>query len=290
MEELQSQELEELVQELAEEYGAPDSIPRKVRVCPKCGKHNLESAWHCGECGETLSIETLTDKEAAQAAENQTPGSEVVTRPAHLQVETRGDTLDISWKPGAEQLKDAVKSPLLVLLVSAVFLLMATSMSPGQLRNVWILVLSAVALGAGYWIAAVWVNATRIVASKGQWIFQRGPLPLPKRQFYLRPIRLDPAACRWVWMDRVEEYKLRWRSGGSGGSADGPLGCLFLIEIGILLSSIRRELVVSYKLYARCVDGGDQELLCQLSKQDAEYVSHRLEEFLDAEGGPQAEE
>ena len=33
----------------------------KVRVCPKCGKHNLEDAWLCIECGETLSLNTLTE-------------------------------------------------------------------------------------------------------------------------------------------------------------------------------------------------------------------------------------
>jgi len=230
-------------------------------------------------------------KEAAEKLLEQTPGSEMVTRPAHLQVETEGDTLDISWKPEVEQRKDAVKSPLWVLLVSALLLLMAISMSPGQLRLVWILVLSVVTLGSGYWIAAVWTNTTKLGAGKEEWILQRGPLPIPKGQFYIRPIRLDPAACKWVWTDRVEQYKLRWRPGGSGGSADGPLGCLFaLVEIGVFLSSIRRELVVTHTLYARCVDGSDQELLYQLSKREAEYVGHALQNLLDAEGGPQAEE
>jgi hypothetical protein len=68
MEELRSEDLEERVQELAEECGSIDPIPRKVRVCPKCGKHNLESAWHCSECAETLSIETLVDIEATEQA------------------------------------------------------------------------------------------------------------------------------------------------------------------------------------------------------------------------------
>jgi hypothetical protein len=67
VEELRSEDLEELVQELAEESGAPDAIPQRVRVCPKCGKHNPESAWHCSECSQTLSIETLTDKGAAKS-------------------------------------------------------------------------------------------------------------------------------------------------------------------------------------------------------------------------------
>lgn len=40
----------------------------KVRVCPKCGKHNLENAWHCADCGVTLSVKTLIDTEDAQSA------------------------------------------------------------------------------------------------------------------------------------------------------------------------------------------------------------------------------
>ena len=38
----------------------------KVRVCPKCGKHNLENAWSCTNCGESLSINTLIDAESSQ--------------------------------------------------------------------------------------------------------------------------------------------------------------------------------------------------------------------------------
>jgi hypothetical protein len=37
-----------------------------VRVCPKCGKHNLEKAWHCADCGETLSLKTLTDTDSGR--------------------------------------------------------------------------------------------------------------------------------------------------------------------------------------------------------------------------------
>lgn len=32
-----------------------------IRICPKCGKHNPESAWSCVDCGETLSLKTLVD-------------------------------------------------------------------------------------------------------------------------------------------------------------------------------------------------------------------------------------
>jgi len=38
----------------------------KVRVCPQCGKHNLENAFSCVECGTTLSIKTLLDLESDQ--------------------------------------------------------------------------------------------------------------------------------------------------------------------------------------------------------------------------------
>ena len=36
------------------------------RVCPKCGKHNLENAWHCTDCGETLSLKTLMDTDSGR--------------------------------------------------------------------------------------------------------------------------------------------------------------------------------------------------------------------------------
>ena len=32
-----------------------------IRICQKCGKHNLENAWSCADCGETLSLKTLVD-------------------------------------------------------------------------------------------------------------------------------------------------------------------------------------------------------------------------------------
>lgn len=37
-----------------------------VRVCPKCGKHNLQDAWSCVDCNETLSIKTVMDTETGQ--------------------------------------------------------------------------------------------------------------------------------------------------------------------------------------------------------------------------------
>jgi hypothetical protein len=40
----------------------------KVRVCPKCRKHNLENAWSCIDCGATLSVKTLVDIEEAQSS------------------------------------------------------------------------------------------------------------------------------------------------------------------------------------------------------------------------------
>ena len=35
----------------------------KARVCPNCDKHNAESAWHCADCGTTLSTKTVMDVE-----------------------------------------------------------------------------------------------------------------------------------------------------------------------------------------------------------------------------------
>ena len=36
----------------------------KAKVCPECGKHNLENAWSCVDCGHTLSIKTLVEIES----------------------------------------------------------------------------------------------------------------------------------------------------------------------------------------------------------------------------------
>jgi len=33
----------------------------KVRVCPKCEKHKLESVFSCIDCGTTIPINTLLD-------------------------------------------------------------------------------------------------------------------------------------------------------------------------------------------------------------------------------------
>lgn len=70
MKDLQPQDLNELMQELEQEYGTDESprpkVERKARVCPKCGKHNSESAWHCIDCGTTLSMKTLVDMEDGQ--------------------------------------------------------------------------------------------------------------------------------------------------------------------------------------------------------------------------------
>ena len=66
MEGLQPQDIEDLLQELEEEGGAPGPITLRVRVCPECSKHNQENAWHCIDCGTTLSVKTLMDVEDGQ--------------------------------------------------------------------------------------------------------------------------------------------------------------------------------------------------------------------------------
>ena len=70
MEELQPQEIEDLLRELEEEDGAGEvpapEVETEVRICPRCGKHNLENAWHCIDCGTTLSVKTLMEEEDGQ--------------------------------------------------------------------------------------------------------------------------------------------------------------------------------------------------------------------------------
>ena len=36
-----------------------------VRTCPNCGEHNSAEAWNCNNCGETLSLDTLTELQDA---------------------------------------------------------------------------------------------------------------------------------------------------------------------------------------------------------------------------------
>ncbi len=33
----------------------------KIRICPICGRHNPVESWHCVQCGESLSVDTITD-------------------------------------------------------------------------------------------------------------------------------------------------------------------------------------------------------------------------------------
>ena len=48
------------------ELSTESEVSMKVRVCPKCGKHNLENAWQCIDCGATLSMKTLMDTEIGE--------------------------------------------------------------------------------------------------------------------------------------------------------------------------------------------------------------------------------
>lgn len=44
----------------------------KIRICPKCAKHNPENTWDCTECGETLSMKTLVDANNTQLVSDTT--------------------------------------------------------------------------------------------------------------------------------------------------------------------------------------------------------------------------
>lgn len=231
--------------------------------------------------------------ERAQLAAQQTIAAQPVTRPAHFRVESHSDTLLISWKQEPGRRSQAAQGPLFLLLLSAIILLASVSWPPSQLLTVWIFLLCVVVFGSGYWILALLANSTSIIVGNEEWVLQRGPLPFPKRQLYLRPGRLDPADCRWVWTDRVEEYK-RFQSSDSDATEVDLLGVLaFLPVLGRfagLLMGMRRELVVTYKLYARCADGSDKELLRLLSKGEAQYLMHTLVKQLGVEDGLPAQE
>ena len=49
----------------------------KVRVCPSCGKVNEELAFHCGNCGQTLSIKTLMDTDSERFLKSTPQAGEV---------------------------------------------------------------------------------------------------------------------------------------------------------------------------------------------------------------------
>lgn len=353
MEGLQPEDIEDLLQELEEEYGAQESLPQEVEellhVLQSRSRHldRLDAAERLGnvevsnprivraliaayESDPYAMINRAAAKslrapvhqaylqqhpdlmQAVETARQQRSGAdrqvlrtgEIAGKateraaarppspPTHFLVETEGDTLCISWQPDPEQRRGAVKAPLFLLSVSVVLLLFVGAIPLGGARSVYISVLSVAALGGGYWIAALWVNSTSIHAGKEKWIVQRGPLPLHTQQFYFRPRRVDPAACRRVWTGQTERYKLKLRgSSASGGSTEGVLGCLLLlVEIGFLLSSAERELVTTYTLYAQCVDGRDRKLLQTSLKWEVEYLEYALQNQLDAGGGLPAQD
>lgn len=51
----------------------------KVRVCPKCNKHNAENAWNCVDCGATLPITSLVDLDSEQ-----TNGGSIINKPPEI--------------------------------------------------------------------------------------------------------------------------------------------------------------------------------------------------------------
>lgn len=56
----------------------------KVRVCPKCGKHNSENAVNCSDCGTTLSIKTLIDTESREVVKEKEPSKQVALKYSQL--------------------------------------------------------------------------------------------------------------------------------------------------------------------------------------------------------------
>ena len=49
----------------------------KVRICPKCGKHNPENSWSCEDCGETLPMNVLVSAEDERSVKELTNASRI---------------------------------------------------------------------------------------------------------------------------------------------------------------------------------------------------------------------
>ena len=226
-----------------------------------------------------------------QLAARKTIADLPATRPSHFRVESHGDTLRISWKQESGMRNQAVQGPLFLLLLSVILLAVSASWPPSLLLFIWVSVLCVIVPCSGYWMLALLANSTRINVGRNEWIIRRGPLPFPQRYVYLRPERLEPVDCRCVWIDRVQEYK-RFRSSDSGASAaDLLLGCLPILgSFAPILQGMRKELVVTYKLYVQCADGSDKELLRQLSAGEALYLGHTLQKQLGVGDGLSAQE
>jgi len=47
----------------------------EIRICPNCRKHNSANSWHCDNCGQTLSINTLTEVDATLVNLDEIPHS-----------------------------------------------------------------------------------------------------------------------------------------------------------------------------------------------------------------------
>jgi hypothetical protein len=299
MEELEPGEIEDLLQELAEADSTQESPPQAAKellrdlqadsidarkaAVERLGRLDASSP----EIVRALVVAKETDsiyairkaaEEALRAAVHQEHFQQAtvvpITIPGHFQVETRGRTLHITWKPDLLQRVRAAYIPLL--LLSLLILALMSGRSP------FLCLLSfAVLFISGYWLLAVFVNSMTLMAGPEEWIILRGPLPLPTRHLVLRTRRLDPTAFTRVWYDRVGK-KRGWS--GSGGCAE------YILRLALGWETSARggkELIASYMLLARCGGGSDKKLLTGLSWEEARYLKKMLQNLLELEGGSQ---
>lgn len=310
MERLETQDIEDLLQDLEEEDRKQDlppeavaellrdlqadSIDTKKAAAERLGRLDASSP----EIVRALVVAKETDSvyavrkaagEALGASVHQEYLQQATLVPStileHFQVETQGGTLRISWRPDLLQRVRAAYIPLLLLAVSIIVLTTGGS-------SLLHLLSYALGFASGYWLPAVFVNSTTITAGPEEWIILKGPFPLPTRHLNLRTRRLDPTAYSRVWYDRLGK-KTGWS--GSGESAEDELGSLSLVVASVLSGEDPRlrggkELIASSRLLARCEDGSDKELLAALSWEEARSLKKMLQNLLELGGGPQARE
>jgi hypothetical protein len=214
----------------------------------------------------------------AQSTARRRVAAQRVTRPAHFQVEAQGSTLSLSWKGGAPHRVLSAGLTLLLLLMFGC-LLFASTFSGVHMFFLVLLLMS------GYWVLVAFVNSTQITASREEWTFQRGPFPFPNRRFYsFGKTRIDPAACREIRTDSVEEK----RRGGYWGGSSSNIGEAITVSVWALLEQSRPS-HITYTLCARAKDGTDKLLLTGLEDHEAAYLTHTLQNLLDAEDGQPAQ-
>lgn len=317
-----SQELEELLEDLQDDYGSVETLPKEVeRLLQELHSgEDFLSRHHAAATLGRIGTEYPKVRRALRAASESDPHGAVrrtaaqalraceekersskreaegeaeekprqvaresirprQVQPAfHIDARTEGDALRLYWNPYRS---DQGTSALIALGVLIVSIATMVGCAAGKLPGCMLPAGSAFAAGSAYWIVAVMTSHSSVTATPDEWVFRRGPWPLPDRRFYRRTTRLDPASCSSVFTTPVET-KRRKMSGSNTGGADSVAAIVFLavIEAIFWVALAERETITTHTVYARMQDGEDRELVSLLSSDEAAFLEQKLRRLL----------